>query len=63
MECVSITESEKEDIVVGEVRPAYFMGGLVIRTAQVIVSKVKKTDESHPHENEELKQKDQEKNN
>ena len=41
MECVSIVEGNKDDLVVGEVRPAYFMSGEVIRTAQVVVSKKK----------------------
>lgn len=49
MECVSIVESDKDNIVIGQVRPGYIMNGEVIRAAQVVVSKkkeeVKKEDE------------------
>jgi len=41
MECVSIVEGNKDNEVIEEVRPAYFMNGQVIRTAQVIVSRTK----------------------
>jgi len=40
MECTGIVEGKKDDEVVEEIRPAYLMSGDVIRTAQVIVSKV-----------------------
>ena len=40
MECTNVVDGEKEDQVVAEIRLAYFMGDEVIRTAQVIVSKV-----------------------
>ena len=42
MECISIVEGNKDDEVIEEVRPAYFLNGEVLRTAQVIVSKIKK---------------------
>lgn len=41
MECVSTVEGNKDDEVISQVRPAYTMNEEVIRTAQVIVSKVK----------------------
>lgn len=42
MECISIVEGKNDDEVVEEVRPAYFLNGEIIRTAQVIVAKIKK---------------------
>lgn len=46
MECVSTVEGIKDDEVISQVRPAYIMDGEVIRTAQVIVSKIQKEEKN-----------------